>query len=164
MTLEQLAPYLRQRGAFFCYLFDFHRHTCPVGKIHQFPGSLSGLLESQQMGIHTVTVQADGNTGGNLHQMGNNRHILPGKVREAVYVKDMLLAEAALLQLFQQPGHLVSGVPLAPATEGIIALHQHGQLLQLLGKAAVGFPGGGQQVFGGNAAALKFVHAVNKAG
>ena len=75
-------------------------------------------------------------------QMADDRQMLPGEIREAVYVEGMVFGIIAVFQLLQQPGHLIPGIPLAPAAEGIVALHQQGQLLQLLGKAALG-PGGG---------------------
>ena len=96
--------------------------------------------------------------------MLQNGQVLPGKIRESVYVKHMLLGEAPLLQVLQQPGHLVSGVPLAPAAQAVIAFHQQRQLLQLLGQAAFRFLRRLTQVLGADAAAFEFVHAIDQTG
>ena len=74
----------------------------------------------------------------------------------------MLLAKAALLQLLQQPGHLIPGVPLAPGAEAVITRHQQGKLLQLLGKTALCFGGSPLQVLRRDAAALELVDTIDQ--
>ena len=78
--------------------------------------------------------------------MLQNRHILPGKIRKAVYVKNMIFPVIAVFQLLQKPGHPVSGVTPALGAEAVIALHQQRQLLQLLGKGPLGRKGGLLQI------------------
>ena len=94
--------------------------------------------------------------------MLQNGHILPGKVRETVYVKDMLRPVIAVLQPLQKPGHLVSGVSLALGAQAVIGLHHGGKLFQLLGKAAGGRLGCLLQILRGDAAALELVHRIHQ--
>ena len=63
--------------------------------------------------------------------------MLAGKIRKSVNIEDMGLAEVALLQLFQQPGHLISGVFLTTAAKAVVGFQQKRKLFQLLGKSAV---------------------------
>ena len=139
-----------------------HRHPGLFGHLDQLTGRLCRLFKGQQMGIRAVAGDAYGDTGGNLDQMLDDGQILPGKIRETVYVEGVIPAKAAHFQLFQQPGHLISGIPLAPAAQTVVGFHQQGKLLQLLGKASLRFPGSLHQIRRGNAAALKFIHGINQ--
>ena len=121
---------------------NLNAYPQPLGHPVKLGGRLPRLFEGQQAGADAVAVQAHRHLGGGGDEVLQNGQVLPGKVREAVDVEYMVLGVGALFQLLQQPGHLIPGVPLAPAAQGIVALHQQGQLLQLLGKAALG-PGGG---------------------
>ena len=139
-----------------------YRHMEPLGGPVKLRGRLPRFFKGQLVGSDAVAVQADGDAGAELDQVLQNRHVLPGKVREAVDVKYMLPGVVTVLQLLQQPGHLVPGVPLAPAAQAVVALHQQGKLLQLLGKAALGLGGGFFQVLGADAAALEFIHRADQ--
>ena len=86
--------------------------------------SIPRLLESQEPGTWSVTVNADGHAGAEADQAFQNGKMLPGKIGKPFYVKDMILCEASLLQSFQQPDHLIPWVPFSPGTEGIIPAHQ----------------------------------------
>ena len=94
--------------------------------------------------------------------MLQNRHVLAGKVRKAIDVKHMLLAEGTVLQLLQQPVHLIPGIALAPAAQAVVALHQKGKLLQLLRQGALRLGGGVLQIPRADAAALEFIHRVDE--
>ena len=94
--------------------------------------------------------------------MLQNCQMLPGKVRETVYVEGMPFSKAAFLQLFQQLSLLIPGISFSPTADGIVALQQQRQFLQFLGKAAL-CPGGRRhQILRCDAATLKFVHSINK--
>ena len=137
-------------------------HPQPLGHAGQLQGGLPRFFKGGLAGAHPVAVQAHGDLGRSGHEMLQNRQVLPGEIREAVDVECMLLGIVPLLQLFQQPGHLIPGVPLAPAAQGIIPLHQQGQLLQLLGQAALRLQGGMLQILSADAAALEFIHGVHQ--
>ena len=94
--------------------------------------------------------------------MLQNCHMLAGKIWEAIDVKHMLLAEGSVLQLLQQPVHLIPGVAFTPAAQAVVALHQKGKLLQLLRQGALRLGGGVLQIPRADAAALEFVHCINE--
>ena len=96
--------------------------------------------------------------------MFHDGHVLPGQVREAVYVKGMIFRKVALLQLFQQPVHLVTGILAALGADCVIASQDQGQFFQLLGQGSGGLPCRGGQLRRGDAASFEFVHRVQKAG
>ena len=123
-ALEQLLPEDAQRVLPLGDLLHLHRNMQPLGSPVQLRGSLPRLLKGQLVGADAVAVQAHRNLRAELNQMLQNGHMLPGEIREAVNVKYVLPGEIPILQLLQQPGHLVPGVPLAPAAQAVVALHQ----------------------------------------
>ena len=163
-ALEQLLPEDAQRVLPLGDLLHLHRNMQPLGSPVQLRGSLPRLLKGQLVGADAVAVQAHRNLRAELNQMLQNGHMLPGEIREAVNVKYVLPGKVPILQLLQQPGHLVPGVPLAPAAQAVVALHQQRELLQLLGQASLCLGGSGLQVRRADAAALEFVHPVDKLG
>ena len=163
-ALKNPLPHGGKGQALFGNGFDLHFHPGATGAAKQLGRRIPRLFKGQKVGILPVAVQAHRHVGGRLNEMLQNRQMLPGKVREAVYVKNVLLCKISLLHLFQEPRHLIPRVALAPAAQGVVALHQKRQLLQLLCQTAFCFPGGAAQIFGRNAAALKFIHSIDKAG
>ena len=141
-------------------------NLCPdapaLGDAVKLSGGLARLFKGQQRRIHLIAVQSNGDHGAGTDQVLQNSQILPGKVREAVYVKHMVFAVIAVLQPLQQPGHLVPGVSPALGAEAVVALHKQSQLLQLLGQASRSPGGSGLQLLGGDAAALEFVHRIHQ--
>ena len=91
-------------------------------------------------------------------------HILSGKIRETVYVKHMILPEGSHLQMLQQPGHLIPWIPFSLSTQGVVAFHQKGQLLQLLRQIALRLFCRKRKICRGNAAAFEFIHRINQPG
>ena len=163
-SLEQLLPDNRQGGGIGLHQFHLNFNASSGRAAVQLLGGLPRFFKGQQRRSNLVAVDTDRNTGRGLNQMLQNGQVLPGKIRKSVYVKHMLLGKAPLLQVFQQPGHLVSGVPLALAAQAVIAFHQQRQLLQLLGQAAFRFLRRLAQVLGADAAALELVHTVDQTG
>ena len=163
-ALKQPLPHRRKGQALFGNDFDLHVHPGAAGAEKQLGRRVPRLFKGKKVGTLPVAVQAHRHVGGRLNEMFQNRQMLPGKIREAVYVKHMLPGKVPLLHLFQKPRHLVSRVALAPAAQSVVALHQKRQLLQLLRQTPLRFFGGAAQVFRRNAAALEFVHGVDKAG
>ena len=53
--------------------------------------SIPCLLESQEPGTRSVTVNADGHAGAEADQAFQNGKMLPGKIGKPFYVKDMIL-------------------------------------------------------------------------
>ena len=145
-SLEKFFPHDIQRRHMFRDDLHLNFHSRPAGTLVYFLCRRAGFLKGQQRRIHLITVQAHGYTGRNLDQVLDDGKILPGEVRESVYVKDMFFAKGSFFQMFQQPCHLVSGVPLTPAAQAVIALHQESQFFQLLRKAAFRFFRGTFQV------------------
>ena len=144
-------------------VLNLHFHPGPLGTAQKLPGSLSGFFKCQEMGAGRITVQAYGDAGRNPDEMFQNFQILPGKVRKTIYVKGVVFSEIPQFQLFQQPGHPISGVPLSPGTEAVVGRHQKGQFFQLLGQAPFRLFGSVFQVLGRDAAAFEFVHRIDKA-
>ena len=138
-SLEKFLPDDIQRQRMLRDHFDLNIHTSAAGALIDLPGGVTRFFEGQHGRIHLVAVQAHRDTGRNFYKIFDDRQVLAGKVRETVYVKNMFFPKCALFQLFQQPGHLVSEIPLSPAAQAVIAFHQERKLLQLLGKAAFGF-------------------------
>ena len=161
-ALKQPLPGQGQRLLPALQAVHLHRDAPTLGNAKKLPGGLAGLLKGQQGRIHLITVQRHGNHGAGADQLLQDGQILPGEVRKAVYVKDMVLAIVAFLQLLQQPAHLIPGVPSALGAEAVIALHEQSQLLQLLGKASRGPGRSLLQVIRRNAAALEFVHRIHQ--
>ena len=94
--------------------------------------------------------------------MLQNGHILPGKVRKSVNVKGIVFCKVAVFQLFQKPGHLISGIPLSPDAQRVVAFHNQGQLFQFLGEASLQGMGCLGQVLGRNAASFEFIDGIHQ--
>ena len=95
--------------------------------------------------------------------MFQNRHILPGKVWKAVYVKGMFFRKGTIFQLLQKPGHLISRIPFSSGAHGVIALHDQGELFQFLGEATLHSEGCLGKILGRDTAAFKFVYGIHEA-
>ena len=163
-TLEQSLPNHLQGRWIWLNILDLYLHTSTIGTAIQFLGGISGFFKGQQSRVNLIAVQAHRYTGADPNQMFQNLQILASKIRKTVYVKNMLFPKSSLFQLFQQPGHLVSWVPLAPAAQAVVTFHQQRQFFQLLGQASGCFFRGSAQILGSNAAALEFVHSINQPG
>ena len=161
-TLKQAFPHRIQKQLIGGNHFHLDLHPGAACQPVKLSGGVPRLFKGQQAGFQAVAVHADGDLRGCLHEVVENCQILPGKIRETVYVKYVFLGKGAVLQLLQQPGHLVPGVPLAPPAQAVVAVHQQRQLLQLLGKTSLRLPGGIHQVLRGDAAAFELVHRVNE--
>ena len=161
-ALKQPFPHRIQRHFIGLNDFDLDVRPRPVCQPVQLSRGIPRLFEGQQAGFQAVAVHADGDLRSSLHQIVKDRQILPGKVRKAVYVEHVLLSIASILQLFQQPGHLVTGVPFSPLAQTVVSIHQQGKLLQLLGKASLRLAGSVHQILRSYAAALEFIHRVNE--
>ena len=133
-----------------------------MGNFQKLLGRLPGLFKGKQLRSRLIAVERHGNGRTKAHQVLQNGQILPGKVRKALYVEYMVFRVIAVLQLLQEPGHPVSGVPFALGAEAVVALHEKPQLLQLLGKGSLALFRGPLQVLGRNAAALEFVYPVHQ--
>ncbi len=141
-SLKQLFPYRAQSILPGGDHLHGNGNPRPLGGVVQSLCRFPGLFKGQQLGIYLVAVQADGDILCILHQKFQNCQVLSCKIRKSVYVKHMLLSERSFLQLLQEPGHLVSGIPLSPGAQAVVALHEQCQLLQLLGKRPLRLPGG----------------------
>ena len=94
--------------------------------------------------------------------MVDNGKVLSGKIRKTVYVEGMRISKAAVFQLLQQPGHLITGIPLAVGAKAIIGGKQQRKLLQLLRQGAFRLRRSGRKIGRRYTAALKFIHCVNQ--
>ncbi len=119
------------------------------------------LFKGRPVGIGRIAGQGHGQIPAR-HQFLQNGHVLPGEIREAHHIEGMVFRKIPVLQFFQQPIHLISGVLLAVGAEAVVGFQNQGQFLQLLGKIPFRLPGGVHQVLRGNAAALEFVHGVHQ--
>ena len=161
-SLEQFLTNGRQRIRLLGQTLNVYLYSPPVGDLQELLGRLPGLFKGKQFRSRLIAVERHGNGRAEAHQVLQNGQILPGEVRKALYVEYMVLRVIAVLQLLQEPGHPVSGVPLALGAEAVVALHQKAKLLQLLGKGSLALFRGPLQILWRNAAALEFVYPVHQ--
>ena len=160
ISLEQPVPDIAQRVPPLRDRDDLHRQIhFPAGQ-DQLLGGLARLFEGGMLRVDTVGGQAHGDPGGHPDQVAHDGHMLPGQVREAVYVKFVVFRKIALLQLLEEPVHLIPGVRLALGADAVVALQNQSQLLQLLGQRALRLLRRQAQVRACDAAALEFVHRI----
>ena len=163
LSLEQGIPHGRKLRVPGRNPLDLYFLSCPLGNSKQLGCRISRFFKGQQLGIYFIAVHADGDTGGILDQMLQNRHVLTGKVRESIYVKYMAFRKISLRQLLQQQCFLITGVALAEGAERVIAFQNQRQLFQFLRQASVCFLSRRHQILGGNTAALKLIHSLDQA-
>ena len=98
-ALKQPLPHRGKGQALSGNGFDLHVHPGAAGAAKQLGRRVSRLFKGQKVGVLPVAVQAHRHVRGCLNEMLQNRQMLPGKIREAVYVKYMLLCKIPLLHL-----------------------------------------------------------------
>ena len=160
--LEQPLPH---RGKGMCLrhqIFDLYRNACPLCTGQDLLGGITCFFKSQQSGANAVTVHAHRNLRAIADQVLQNGHMLPGKVREPVYVEYMVSCKAAFFQLFQKLRLPIPGIPFAPGTNTVVAFQKQGKFLQLLGQTTLRTLGRSQKILGGDAAALKLINGIDE--
>ena len=98
-ALKQPLPQGRKGQALSGNGFDLHLHPGAAGAAKQLRRRIPRLFKGQKMGALPVAVQAHRHVGGRLNEMLQNGKMLPGEIREAVYVEYMLLCKIPLLHL-----------------------------------------------------------------
>ena len=94
--------------------------------------------------------------------MGQNSHMLPGKIGKTIYVEHVVLGKVDVFQLLQHPSHLTSGIPLALLTDPVISLQDQREFFQFLGQAAFRFSRCRHQILWRDATTLELIHRIHK--
>ena len=103
---------------------NFDRNPSLLGAFDKLRRCGTRFLKSKELGANPITVQADNNMIRFPNQMLQNRQMLAGKVRKTIYVKPVIFRKITVLQLLQNPTHLIPGVTLAPLAQRIVAFQQ----------------------------------------
>ena len=137
LPLKQSATQISKGSLWSGNLLNLHFLTGSVGQTNQLGRCIAGFFKSKQSGTHTVTIQGNCDIGRLSDQQFQNRHMLAGKVRKSIYVKDMVSGKIMLLHLFQQQCFLITGVTLTGSTNSIIGFQNQGQLMDFLRKSTL---------------------------
>ena len=162
LALKQAVAKVQQRVRAAIQRLNVNFHAGMLGAAKQLRRRIGGFLKSEGIGVQAVTGKTHRHHRAFLNQMLQNRQMLPGEIRETIYVENAPGSKIILLQLIQAPGHLIPGIPEPLGAEGIVALQDQGEFFQLLRQRPFRAQGCFFQILRRNAAPLELIHRIHK--